>query len=169
MLLPRIADSLYTSKIRYGIQLFGKVRQIKSDPTDGLLEGLQIGQNRLARFLHGSTLSDRINNHKIYKEVNILSVNQLNAQTKLLEVWKASQDPKYPTQWERRSEIQKRSGLKSSNKPDLITNGTSRTQTNTFYNDAANLWNAAPKKIKECNTVFTVKKQIKLHVKTLPL
>ena len=51
----------------------------------------------------------------------------------------------------------------------LITNGTSRTQTNTFYNDAANLWNAAPKKIKECNTVFTVKKQIKLHVKTLPL
>ena len=131
------------------------------DPTDGLFEGLQIAQNRLARFLHGSTLSDRIINHKIYKEVNILSVNQLNAQTKLLEVWKASQDPKYPTQWERRSEIQKRSGLKSSNKPDLIANGTSRTQANTFYNDAANLWNAAPKKIKECNTVFIVKKEIK--------
>ena len=43
------------------------------------------------------------------------------------------------------------------------------TRINTFYNDAANLWNAAPKTIKECNTVCTVKKQIKLHVKTLPL
>ena len=83
--LKRLSDSLYTSKIRYGIQLFGKVRLSESDPTDGLMECLQIAQNRFARFMHGSTLTDRINNQIIYQEVDILSVNQLNAQTKLLE------------------------------------------------------------------------------------
>ena len=167
--LKKIADSLYTSKLRYGIQLFGKVRLSASDSTEGLLESLQIAQNRFARFMHGSKLIDRINNHTIYNEINVLSVNQLNAQTKLLEVWKALQDPKYPTQWERRSDVQKRSGLKTSNKPELITNGNSRIQENTFYNDAAQLWNAAPKSIKNCKTAFSAKKQIKLFVKSLPL
>ena len=84
-------------------------------------------------------------------------------------IWKALQDPKYPTQWERRSDVQKRSGLKTSNKPELITNGNSRIQENTFYNDAAQLWNAAPKSIKNCKTAFSAKKQIKLFVKSLPL
>ena len=82
--LRRIADSLYTSKIRYGLQLFGKVRQIESDPTEALLESLQITQNKFARFLHGSTLLDRINTKTIFKETNLLSINQLNAQIKLL-------------------------------------------------------------------------------------
>ena len=155
--LKRLSDSLYTSKIRYGIQLFGKVRLSESDPTDGLMECLQIAQNRFARFMHGSTLTDRINNQIIYQEVDILSVNQLNAQTKLLEVWKASQDPKYSTQWEKRSDHQKRSGLKTSNKPELITNGKSRIQENTFYNDAAHLWNAVSKSIEDCKTVSAAK------------
>ena len=110
-----------------------------------------------------------IYNQIIYQEVDILSVNQLNAQTKLLEVWKASQDPKYPTQWEKRRDHQKRSGLKTSNKPELITNGKSRIQENTFYNDAAHLWNVASKSIKDCKTVSAAKKQIKILVKTFPL
>ena len=56
--MKRIADSLYTSKIRYVVQLFGKVRVNESDPTESLLERLQITQNKFARFMHGSTLAD---------------------------------------------------------------------------------------------------------------
>ena len=119
--------------------------------------------------MHGSKLTDKINNHIIYKEINTLSVNQLNAQTKLVEVWKSLNDKKYPTQWDKRSDLQKRSGLKTTNKRDLITQGSSKLQENTFYNDAAHVWNVAPKVIKECNTVQAAKKQIKLFVKTLPL
>ena len=96
-------------------------------------------------------------------------MNQLNAQIKLLEVWKASQDPKYPTQWDKRRDHQKRTGLKTSNKPELITSGKTRIQENTFFNDAAHLWNTAPKSIKDCKTVSAAKKQIKLFVKMLPL
>ena len=48
--MKRIADSLYTSKIKYGIQLFGKVRLSESEPTESLLESLQITQNKFANF-----------------------------------------------------------------------------------------------------------------------
>ena len=100
--LKKVADSLYTSTIRYGIQLFGKVRLNKSDPTDSLLESLQVTQNCFARFMHGTKLTDHINTAKIFGELNILSVNQINAQTKLLEVWKSQNVPNYPTKWEKR-------------------------------------------------------------------
>ena len=46
----RIADSLYVSKIRYGAQLYGKVRLIDNDPTETLLDSLQITMNKFARY-----------------------------------------------------------------------------------------------------------------------
>ena len=167
--LKRIADSLYTSKIRYGVQLYGKVRFNDSDPTDSLLDNVQITQNKFARFLHGSTLMDRINTNTIFKETNLLSVNQINAQIKLLEVWKSLNIKSYPIQWKNRKDEIKREGLKTSNKPQLVTNGKTLIQSQTFINDGANVWNKAPIVIKECKSLYAVKKQIKLFVRTLPI
>ena len=96
--LKKISDSLYTSKIRYGIQLFGKVRTRELDPTEILLDRLQITQNKCARFLHGTTLKDKISTKTIFNDTNLLSVNQINAQFKLTEVWKSLNVKNYPTQ-----------------------------------------------------------------------
>ena len=167
--IKKVADSLYTSKIRYGLQLIGKVRVNESDPVDTLLECLQLTQNKFARFLHGSTLLDRINTKVIFNETKILSVNQINAQTKLLEVWKSQHDEAYPLKWASREETIKRIGLKSSNKPELIIEGQSKLQTQCFINDAARIWNLAPMTIKECNSISAAKKYIKTFVKTLPI
>ena len=98
--LNRIVDSLYTSKLRYGLQLLGKVRTSDEDSTNGLLAKLQVSQNKLARFLNGSSLVDKICNKEIYKNINLLSVNQLNCQIKLKEVWKSINDVTYPIQWD---------------------------------------------------------------------
>ena len=65
--VKRIYDSLYTSKLRYGLQLFGKVRYNGEDSQDGLLKSLQITQNKSARFLNGNTLEDKVCTSKIYK------------------------------------------------------------------------------------------------------
>ena len=67
--MRRISDSLYTSKIRYGIQLYGRVRMNNTDPTDTLLDSLQTTQNKFARFTHGSTLLDRIEECKTLSAV----------------------------------------------------------------------------------------------------
>ena len=134
-----------------------------------ILESLQITQNKFARFVHGSTLADRISTTTIFKDTKLLLVNQINAQIKLLEVWKSKNFQAYPIQWENRSDKIGKSGLKSSNKPDLIIKGKSKTQEQTFYNDAARVWNAAPNNIRDCKTIVAVKKHIKTFVKTLPV
>ena len=167
--LRRIGDSLYTSKIRYGLQLFGKVRLNENDPTETLLECLQVTQNKFARFLHGSTLMDRINTKIVFKETNLLSINQINAQIKLVEMWKSQNDKNYPIQWTKRSDEQKREGLKTSNKPEIVIKGKSNIQSQTFVNDAAKLWNHAPSALKTCKTLGSAKKQIKLFIQSLPL
>ena len=78
-----------------------------------------------------------------------------------------------PKSWSKyttnRSDIIGKSGLKSSNKPDLIIRGKSKTQEQTFYNDAARVWNAAPSNVKDCKTIVTIKKHIKTFVQTLPV
>ena len=72
-------------------------------------------------------------------------------------------------QWPKRSEELKREGLKSSNKPEIVIKGHTKIQSQTFINDAALMWNNAPSAIKDCKTLWSVKKQIKIFVQTLPI
>ena len=60
---------------------------------------------------------DRISTKKIFIETNLLSINQINAQIKLLEIWKSQNIESYPTKWKTRNEEMKRDGLKTDNKP----------------------------------------------------
>ena len=136
---------------------------------DTLLDSLQIAQNKYARFIHGSNLMDRINTKVIFKETNLLSVNQINAQIKLTEVWKSQNISSYPIQWPTRKDEIFRMGLKSSNKPELSIKGKSCIQSQTFINDAAKIWNNAPSDIKECKSIYAAKKQIKIYIQSLPI
>jgi hypothetical protein len=52
-----IGNSLYTSKIRYGIQLLGKVRTEEDETAQTCLNKLQ---NKLAQFMGGKSLLDII-------------------------------------------------------------------------------------------------------------
>ena len=49
---------------------------------------------------------------QIFKETNLLSVNQINAQIKLTEVWKSQNTDSYPIEWTKREDVIKRQGLK---------------------------------------------------------
>ena len=166
--LMKVADSLYTSKIRYGIQLMGKVRTTKEDPTNSLLKKVQVAQNKFARFMAGKSLIDKINTEKILSDIKLLSVNQLNAHIKLQEVWKAQNNKNYPTQWVLDPKIvdaRKRSVQKEA----LIVDGKGLRLQSTFYSDAANLWNKAPDAIKKSLTIYSAKSEIKKYILTLPI
>ena len=97
--IHRVADSLYTSKIRYGVQLLSKVRILKEDPVNNLFKKISVAQNKFARFLSGISLLDKVKTEKIYEDLKILSANQINAQIKLQEVWKSNNSNTYPIQW----------------------------------------------------------------------
>ena len=164
----KVADSLYTSKIRYGIQLMGKVRTTKEDPTNSLLKKVQVAQNKFARFMAGKGLIDKINTYKILSDIKLLSVNQLNAQIKLQEVWKAQNNKNYPTQWVLDPKIVD-ARTRSVQKEALIVDGKGLRLQSTFYSDAANLWNKAPDAIKKSLTIYSAKSEIKKYILTLPI
>ena len=85
----KLVDGLFTSKVRYGLQLLGKVRTRAEDPECADLKAIQLIQNKLLRSLNGTTIRDRVSTVSLLKKFGVLSVNQLNAQAKLLEIWKA--------------------------------------------------------------------------------
>ena len=94
--IKRIVDSLYTSKVRYGLQLLGKVRVCDSDPVNGLLSKLQVTQNQMARFLNNSKISDKISNKENLQQeqFNLGEPTQLPDQThRNLEIFEHSKLP----------------------------------------------------------------------------
>ena len=60
------------SKIRYEVQLCGNVRMNAEDVEQKLIGSIQVAQNKLARFLSGKKLLDKIPTKDIYKELKIL-------------------------------------------------------------------------------------------------
>ena len=85
----KVADSLFMSKVRYGLQLLGRVRISDSDTLNKELEDIQLVQNRLVRILNNKRISDRIRTSVLLSNVNMASINQTHAQIKLLEIWKS--------------------------------------------------------------------------------
>jgi hypothetical protein len=53
----------------------------------------QRSQNKMLRILDGALVSERKSTKTLLDNQNMLSVNQIAAQIKLTEMWKASNDP----------------------------------------------------------------------------
>ena len=167
--LKRIADSIFNSKLRYGIHLCGKVRSAESDTCQGSLEDLQKVQNKLFRLLNNSRISDKISSRSIALELNMLSVNQINAQVKLTEMWKASNVLNYLIKLTKKDQNSENRQTRSNLRGDLLLQGKSDLCNASFIFDAFKNWNLAPTSIKESKTLHKAKKEIKKFVFTLPL
>ena len=167
--LLKISDSLFTSKIRYGLHLLGSVRWLDSDPTNQDLQALQKCQNKLLRVLNGSKISDKVSTKSMLLKLKIKSVNQINAQIKLNEMWKSVNIVNYPikTNVLVRTEdmAQTRAVTNGHLKEAPITNASQRS----FIHDATHIWNKTPLNIKQCKTYSSAKLAIKAFVVTLPI
>ena len=53
------------------------------------MKSLQLTQNRLLRTLNGTKISDKISTQSMLNTFQLLSVNQLAAEIKLIETWKS--------------------------------------------------------------------------------
>ena len=157
------------SKIRYGIQLCGKVRTSEDDPMNQLLSLVQKTQNKFARFINGTNLADRVPTREVFKNTNLLSINQINAQIKLTEVWKSLYYVNYPTQWAKKTNQPSTARTRSSEQISLNVTGHSRVKCASFITDAAKLWNSAPIAIKTSSSLHMAKSNIKQYVSQLPV
>ena len=161
----KIVDSLYTSKLRYGLPLYGKIRWTENDVNTKPFKDLQLNQNKMLRFMNSSKLKEKVSSKSILEKFKCLSVNQLNAQMKLLDMWKANNLKKYPTKVKLVECIGEKSTTRAVTNGKLQEEGRTVLAKNTFYNDAVVAWNRAPDSIKKCVTIWSAKKQNKEFVK----
>ena len=100
----------------------------------------------------GKSLLDKIPTEKILGEIKLMSVNQLNTQSKLQEVWKSINKKDYPIIWEKDSKLLD-ARTRSIQKDSLIVVGKGRKLQATFFSDAARLWNKAQGNQKICDDI----------------
>ena len=167
--LRKVAESLFNSKIRYGLQMCGKIRWNISDTTPKLMKDLQMSQNKMLRLLNGSRISDKISTSSLLTKFNMLSVNQINAQMKLSEMWKAVNDEDHPFNIVKRESGPNIRAMRSITNEVLPTQNFSELSKQTFINDGIKAWNVAPLKIKSCSSYASAKTEIKKFVKSIPI
>ena len=165
----KLVDGLFMSKIRYGLQLYGRVRRNDDSPMDDDLKTIQKVQNELMRYLTGCQLKDRVSVMTLLKKLNMVSVNQLNAQIKLLEIWKSVHIEEYPLKL---TQLEPREGMattRAATRGQPCDVGRTKLTQSTCISDAIKLWNEAPIEITESKTLYQAKKEIKKFAKTLPV
>ena len=113
--LRKVAESLFNSKIRYGLQMCGRIRWKETDPTPKVMKDLQLSQNKMLRLPNNSRISDKISTTSLLSKFN-MSVNQINVQIKLSEMWKAVKDEDHPFNLVKRKSGQNVRGMRSISK-----------------------------------------------------
>ena len=164
-----LADSIFNSKMRYGIHLCGKVRISEEDTTQGYMDEIQKTQNKMLRLLNNTRIKDRVSTKTIMTNLNMLSVNQVNAQVKLTEIWKSVNTENYPIQSQKLKYNPESRNTRAAHRGDLVIEASTVKSQATFLNDAFKLWNAASNEIKNSKSLAIAKMEIKKFVKTLPI
>ena len=96
--LIKVVQSLWMSKMRYGLQFNSRVRTNPSDPVNQNMKAVQVSQNKMLRMIDGVSLKDHVTSQSLLKKYNLSSANQLAGEIKLLEAWKSIHIPEYPFQ-----------------------------------------------------------------------
>ena len=67
--------------------MYGEVRIEEGGPTPGRIKKFQVALNRIARFLKGIRLQDRIKTEELLQRAKLPHVNQMAAEQKLGETF----------------------------------------------------------------------------------
>ena len=166
-----IIHSLWMSKLRYGLQLCTTVQIALTETRTAAMKSLQKAQNRMLRLINKTKIKDKISTHSMLDRFNLLSVNQLAAQIKLIEVWKSINIENYPIQMEPYNIHFGESGHSLRERNNQVFRETSRmgVAKSSFNIDAARLWNVTPGEIRASTTKTEAKRLILDFVKTLPV
>ena len=99
----------------------------------------------------------------------MLSVNRMNAQIKLTEVWKKLNQNQSPLNFNMTVSNPEARESRSVANNKLAENYGSYKAKKSFISDGKKLWNLAPTSITLCKSIDSAKKEIKSFVKTIPV
>ena len=120
-------------------------------------------------MLAGSKISDKVSIKSLLEKFNVVSINQLNAQIKLLEIWKSLNVEDYPLEIRQQETMENSTTTRAAARGKPCGIGRSNLMQSSCVSDAVKLWNMAPKEITECRSMYQAKNQIKKYIRTLPI
>ena len=126
-------------------------------------------QNKLVRTLENVRIKDKRRTSEMLTKNKMLSVNQMQAQIKLTELWKAVNTENNPLKF--RHQVPAENGRETravSNKTLVLNKGSTLTN-DTFVHDSTKMWNNAPESIKNAKALYSAKAEIKKYCVSLPL
>ena len=164
-----IIHSLWISKLRYGLQLCTRVKITNQDPTSGNMKALQITQNRMLRLLNGSRIKDKISIKYMLDKFGLLSVNQLAAKIKIIEVWKIINIEGHPLSLDLYNQNLQSRELRTQHNRVFRDDCRLRKSETSFHVDAARLWNATPEGIRTAINLEAAKKAADMYCRSLPV
>ena len=88
-LLKKVADGIFCSILRFGLGIFCPVRLNDSDPNPSSIEGVKVIFHDVLRLVCSTKRSEHSSIESMLEKLNWLSVNQLAAEIRLMEVWKS--------------------------------------------------------------------------------
>ena len=147
----------------------GRVRQSSLDPVCVDFQEIQLVQNKLIRNLNGTTVKDKISTKSMLDKFGFLSVNQMNAQIKLLETWKAINVEGYPLAIMTQKVPVTGVSTRAAEKGRPVEIGKTTLTQNSSISDAIKVWNQAPISVTDATTLYLAKKNIREYAKSLPV
>ena len=144
-LLKQVADGIFMSVVRYGLPLYCPVRLKNDEPHHGSIDKIKVVFNDCLRLLTNKRSQDRARIEDMLVELGWISINQLCAETRLIEAWKTVHSDDYcmkdmlkpkkkPVKISTRSAYQ---NLLETGERDKFENGS-------FIYKTAQIWNKAP-------------------------
>ena len=169
-LLKTVADGIFMSILRYGLPVFCPVRIREEEPKHNSIDKIRVVFNDCLRLLTNHKRKEHVKIEDMLTQLGWLSINQLCAETRLIEAWKSEHLENYCIgdmliRKEKSSHMNTRSNKQTtfkSGQHDKFTNGS-------FMQRTAEIWNQAPKGVKEATELPQAKRAIRTFVKTLPL
>ena len=162
--LQIVAEAIFTSKIRYGLAVYGQPRLTVDEPIGGQIQKIQVIQNDLLRLLNGHRRSDHINMNKLRKQRRMMSINQLTVYHVGLETYNVL---KNNSSEQLKEKMIKRENehytLRSQERGDLLLPTKPKRNCTGFSYTGAKVWNALPVNLRRDDISPTI---FKRHLKT---
>ena len=130
---------------------------------------LQRAKNTLLRVLTSKKMADRVKIKDMLKDCSMLLVNQIVAQVKITEMWKAANIQDYPIKIEKKEIAEEKMTTRSVARADFVVRGKTTQMTKSFIGSATRLWYIVPNDVKNAKTLITAKQYIQIFCKTLPI
>ena len=157
------------SLVRYGMPLYCPIRMDHESPKHKSIQKIQVVFNDCLRLLTSNKRKDHAKIEDMLQTLGWLSLNQLSAETRLIEAWKTAHSQDYCLN-ETLKKKEKNTRTTRSNDQVLFKVGVEcRKSKSSFSGPTALIWNKAPADVKTASNLYQARRAIRGFVKSLPI